>query len=114
MNKRSGENISCTIEEQKASEFNAAGPRPLYGVFLFEGEGSLRVDFIDCNFKGHTVLFTTPWQMLQFNSPEDLHIRALLFHADYYDSQAHKKVVACDGLPLNDINSNPFIRSARR
>lgn len=110
MNKRSGENISCTIEEQKASEFNAAGPRPLYGVFLFEGEGSLRVDFIDCNFKGHTVLFTTPWQMLQFNSPEDLFIRALWFHADYYCIEAHKKEVACNGLLFNNIYSQPFIR----
>ena len=113
MENGSGENISCIIENQKASELNAAGPRPLYGVFLFTGRGRIRVDFVDHAFDGPTVLFATPWQMVQFHSPGDLHVRALWFHADYYCIEAHKKEVACNGLLFNNIYSQPFIRLDR-
>jgi len=101
--------ISCTIEQQDASGLNSAGPRPLYGVFLFEGQGSLRGDFIDYDFEGHTVLFTTPWQVLQFRAVADLTVRVLWFHADYYCIEQHKKEVACNGLLFNNLYSQPFI-----
>ena len=110
MNSEINEPIQCTIEEQKASGLNAAGPRPLYGVFLFTGQGRLQVDFADYEFDGPTVLFTTPWQVFQIVPKTDFAVRTLWFHADYYCIEAHKKEVACNGLLFNNIYSQPFIR----
>lgn len=104
------ENISCIIQEQRALELNSAGPRPLYGVFLFTGSGRIHVDFVDHLFSGPTVLFTTPWQVIRFDAPAGFHLKALWFHADYYCIEQHKKEVACNGLLFNNIYSQPFIR----
>lgn len=101
--------VSCTIEEQDVSALNAVGPKPLYGVFLFRGQGSLRLDFIDYAFEDFTVLFTTPWQVLHFQSAGDLAVRVLWFHADYYCIEQHHKEVACNGLLFNNLYSQPFI-----
>ena len=110
MNSDTNKAIQCTIEEQKAAALNSSGPKPLYGILLFEGKGSLRVDFIDYHFEGFTVLFTTPWQVLRFQPAADLAIRALWFHADYYCIEQHKKEVACNGLLFNNLYSRPFIQ----
>lgn len=109
MDTETNEPIQCTIEALKASELHAAGPKPLYGVFLFTGQGQLRVDFADYGFEGPTVLFATPWQVLQLDTAVDFRVRALWFHADYYCIEAHKKEVACNGLLFNNIYSQPFI-----
>jgi len=110
MNSETNDTVQCTIEEQKSSEFNVAGPRPLYGVFFFTGQGQLRVDFAEYGLDGPTVLFTTPWQVFQIDTKTDFAVRALWFHADYYCIEAHKKEVACNGLLFNNIYSQPFIR----
>jgi AraC family transcriptional activator of pobA len=110
MNSETNEITQCSIEEQKAAVLNAAGPRPLYGVFLFTGQGQLRVDFAEYGFDGPTVLFTAPWQVFQVDTKTDFAVRALWFHADYYCIEAHKKEVACNGLLFNNIYSQPFIR----
>src|SRR5690606_35821951 len=104
------ENANCVIEEIDAPDFNSVGPKPLYGVFLFSGTGTVRIDFIEYKFSGRVVLFTTPWQAMEFNTPPDAVIRTLWFHADYYCIEYHKKEVACNGLLFNNIYSRPFIR----
>src|SRR5690606_3007859 len=109
MNSDKNEAVQCTIEERKASALSNAGPLPLYGVFLFEGQGSLRLDFMDYAFEGAIALFTTPWQVLQFGEPAEFSVRALWFHADYYCIEQHKKEVACNGLLFNNIYAQPFI-----
>lgn len=99
----------CCIREQQAAYFNEAGPQPLYGLYLFKAAGSLTVDFTDYPVDGHIVLFTTPWQLVQFQLNDPVLIRSLWFHADYYCIEHHKKEVACNGLLFNNIYSEPFI-----
>lgn len=99
----------CTIRENTAAIFNKSGPRPLYGILLFQGTGSITTDFTEYDFTGNTVLFTTPWQHIHIQSGQPVNIRSLWFHADYYCIEHHKKEVACNGWLFNNIYARPFI-----
>jgi AraC family transcriptional activator of pobA len=99
----------CSIREDKAAYFNEAGPQPLYGICLFKASGQITVDFTEYPVDGHVVLFTTPWQLAQFQLDGLATIRSLWFHADFYCIEHHKKEVACNGLLFNNIYAQPFI-----
>lgn len=99
----------CVLEEVDTATFNATAPRPLYGVFLFRGRGTVTIDFTEYPFDGNIVLFTTPWQHVRLESAGDAAMRSLWFHGDYYCIEYHKQEVACNGLLFNNIYTEPFI-----
>lgn len=99
----------CFIEEVEPAKFNEDNPRPLYGVFLFNGRGRVTVDFAEYHFKGNVIMFSNPCQFIRFSAAKQFNIRSLWFHGDYYCIEYHKKEVACNGLLFNNIYSQPFI-----
>lgn len=80
-----------------------------YHILLFEGKGILTIDFIDYEFEGKTILFTSPYQHFKFGTDQSFMIKKVDFHGDFYCIEYHKKEVACNGLLFNNIYSRPFI-----
>ncbi len=80
-----------------------------YQVLLFKGKGTITVDFIDYNFDGKTVVFTSPYQHLSIKATKEFNIKKIDFHGDFYCIEYHKKEVACNGLLFNNIYSHPLI-----
>ncbi|WP_160715124.1 helix-turn-helix domain-containing protein [Chitinophaga solisilvae] len=107
MEKPTPDNYHCLIEEASAETFNQQGARPLYGIFFLEEEGRLTADVTQYSYTRYTVLFTTPWQLVHFDTAQP--VRVLWFHSDYYCIAYHKEEVACNGLLFNNIYAQPFI-----
>lgn len=80
-----------------------------YHVLLFNGKGTLTVDFIDYEFDGKIALFTSPFQHFNIKTDTAFKIKKIKFHGDFYCIEYHKKEVACNGLLFNNIYSHPFI-----
>lgn len=80
-----------------------------YQVLLFKGRGILTVDFIDYEFDGKIILFTSPFQHFNIKTDKSFKIKKINFHGDFYCIEYHKKEVACNGLLFNNIYSHPFI-----
>lgn len=99
----------CSIKETDSFHFNRSKPKPFYGIYLFHGTGKVEVDFTSYSFDGITILFTTPYQIVQLTSQDHFAVRAVEFHGDYYCIEYHKKEVACNGLLFNNIYSAPFL-----
>lgn len=83
-----------------------------YSIFLFEGKGDFSVDFINYDFDGFTILFLSPYQNFRWQGTDDVEIRLLQFHGDFYCIEYHKQEVACNGLLFNNIYLQPHIRVA--
>ncbi|WP_316816095.1 helix-turn-helix domain-containing protein [Pedobacter nyackensis] len=99
----------CSVLENSVEVINRMPPDQFYHIHLFKGNGNVNVDLVDFDFDGNIVLFTTPYQNIRFEVEQDLKIRTLLFHGDFYCIEYHKKEVACNGLLFNNIYSRPFI-----
>lgn len=100
---------NCSIEEISVGYSGLQLSDPFYHIFLFKGRGSLNVDFTDYEFSGNIVLFTSPYQTIIFKILNEIPVRSLLFHGDFYCIEYHKKEVACNGLLFNNIYDQPFI-----
>ncbi len=100
---------NCSVEEISIGSSETQLSDPFYHIFLFKGTGSVNVDFTDYEFSGNIVLFTTPYQTINFKVESDVQARSLLFHGDFYCIEYHKKEVACNGLLFNNIYDQPFI-----
>ncbi|MEQ7799013.1 helix-turn-helix domain-containing protein [Pedobacter sp. ASV1-7] len=100
---------NCSVEEISFGAENVQLSDPFYHIFLFKGTGSVNVDFTDYEFSGNIVLFTTPYQTIQFKAAQQIPARTLLFHGDFYCIEYHKQEVACNGLLFNNIYDQPFI-----
>lgn len=100
---------NCSVEDIKVGALSAQLSDPFYHIFLFKGSGMVNIDFTDYEFSGNIVLFTTPYQAIQFKVAADMQARSLLFHGDFYCIEYHKKEVACNGLLFNNIYDQPFI-----
>jgi len=99
----------CNILTSHTDSVNLREPNPFYNIFLFEGNGTVKIDLTEYNFSGKILLFTTPYQFVRFNASEPFDILILQFHGDFYCIEYHKKEVACNGLLFNNIYVQPFI-----
>lgn len=99
----------CIIEECDTDYINQNGGSPFYNIFLLEGSGKVSIDLIEYSFDGKIVLFTTPYQIVYFNTKQPIQTRRLLFHGDFYCIEYHKKEVACNGLLFNNIYNQTYI-----
>lgn len=98
-----------TLQKCNTNYINEDGGSPLYNIFLLEGSGKLSVDLVEYVFDGKIALFTTPYQIIYFNTEQPLKTRRLQFHGDFYCIEYHKKEVACNGLLFNNIYQLPYI-----
>lgn len=96
---------NCSVEE--ISVGNGQLSDPFYHIYLFQGDGTVNIDATDYIFSGNIALFTTPYQTIAFKN--EMQLRSLLFHGDFYCIEYHKKEVACNGLLFNNIYDQPFI-----
>ena len=99
----------CNILTSHTDSVNLREPNPFYNIFLFEGNGTVKIDLTEYNFSGKILLFTTPYQFVRFNASEPFDILILQFHGDFYCIEYHKQEVACNGLLFNNIYVQPFI-----
>ncbi|KIO53093.1 AraC family transcriptional regulator [Flavobacterium hibernum] len=74
-----------------------------------EGTGKVSVDLVEYAFEGKIVLFTTPYQIIYFDTERPIKMRRLQFHGDFYCIEYHKKEVACNGLLFNNIYQQTYI-----
>jgi AraC family transcriptional activator of pobA len=97
-----------TVQECDTDNINQCGGSPLYNIFLLEGSGKVSVDLVEYIFEGKIVLFTTPYQIIYFNTEKPLKTKRLQFHGDFYCIEYQKKEVACNGLLFNNIYQQPL------
>jgi AraC family transcriptional regulator, transcriptional activator of pobA len=110
MNESNRFNKNCSIQQNHITVLNSGVTNPFYNIFLLQGDGKVRIDFADYSFDGNTVLFSTPYQHIQFTAQAPMSVRTLQFHGDFYCIEYHKKEVACNGLLFNNIYLEPFIQ----
>lgn len=92
-----------SVQKKSSAYFKNTFSDSMYHIFLFNGNGKIIVDFIEYNFTGKTVFFTSPFQNIQILSETEIEIEVLDFHGDFYCIEFHKKEVACNGLLFNNI-----------
>ena len=97
------ENQNFSVLQKINCDFEKVFRDAFYHIFLFSGGGKILVDFVEYEFKGKTVFFTSPFQNIQILSTEIFEIEMLSFHGDFYCIEFHKKEVACNGLLFNNI-----------
>ncbi len=98
-----------TVQKCNTDYINQCAGSPLYNIFLLEGNGTVSVDLVEYVFEGKIALFTTPYQIIYFNTDQPVETRRLQFHGDFYCIEYHKKEVACNGLLFNNIYQQPYI-----
>ncbi|WHF52354.1 helix-turn-helix domain-containing protein [Chryseobacterium gotjawalense] len=96
-------NSNFSVLQKQNSDFEKVFSDAFYHIFLFDGEGKILVDFVEYEFKGQTVFFTSPFQNIQIITENNIEIQMLSFHGDFYCIEFHKKEVACNGLLFNNI-----------
>ncbi|CEN50343.1 Transcriptional regulator, AraC family [Capnocytophaga canis] len=81
-----------------------------YCIFLFVGSGAFSVNSVDFEYDGHTILFLSPYQKIEFLKEIPAEVEVLQFHGDFYCIEYHKEEVACNGLLFNNIYMQPHIQ----
>lgn len=82
---------------------------PYYYVILLKDVKFISIDVVDYDTVDFTVLFLTPYQLLNIQLQSNSRVKALQFHADFYCIEYHKKEVACNGVLFNNIFERPLI-----
>ncbi|CAM3656124.1 helix-turn-helix domain-containing protein [Sphingobacterium prati] len=91
------------VERRNSQDFKNVFSDSLYHIFLFNGSGKIIVDFVEYDFDGRTVFFSSPFQNIQIISDYYMDIDVLNFHSDFYCIEFHRNEVACNGLLFNNI-----------
>ncbi|MBB2148212.1 helix-turn-helix domain-containing protein [Pedobacter sp. LMG 31462] len=81
----------------------------MYNIILLDGAGKVSVDLVEYSFEGKIALFTTPYQIIYFDTAHPIPTKRLQFHGDFYCIEYHKKEVACNGLLFNNIYQQPYV-----
>jgi AraC family transcriptional activator of pobA len=109
MTEKQTNQMNFTVQKCNTHDINQAGASAMYSIFLLEGSGKVSVDVVDYIFEGKIALFTTPYQVIHFDTEQPLETRRLQFHGDFYCIEYHKKEVSCNGLLFNNIYQQPYI-----
>jgi AraC family transcriptional regulator, transcriptional activator of pobA len=78
-------------------------------IWIKEGQGKVKSDFSEYNFKAEQMYSFTPYQPFMFSTGKKLKGIAIQFHPDFYCIHMHQKEVACNGVLFNNIYESPFI-----
>lgn len=82
---------------------------PYYLILLFDGAARFSIDFTEYNCTGKSLVFLSPYQLLQWDTGNEVVVDLLRFHGDFYCIEYHKEEVACNGVLFNNIYECPFI-----
>ncbi|MDM1405544.1 helix-turn-helix transcriptional regulator [Myroides marinus] len=82
---------------------------PYYLIFLLEGNYNFSIDKKQYHCSGKNILFTSPFQNIQWLDVTPTSASKLSFHGDFYCIEYHKKEVACNGILFNNIYLSPFV-----
>lgn len=99
----------CMVQECNTDYINQRGGSAMYNIIILDGSGKVSVDLVTYTFEGKIALFTTPYQIIHFNTAEPIQTSMLQFHGDFYCIEYHKKEVACNGLLFNNIYQKPYV-----
>lgn len=98
------------LSRKQGADFFVPYSSPQYHIILFRGEAHFSLDFTEYVSTGdNTMLFFTPYQTFLWLGKQDIDMRVLTFHGDFYCIEYHKKEVACNGLLFNNIYLYPHI-----
>ncbi len=78
-------------------------------IWVQQGNGNLRADFSEYEFKDNTVFFFTPYQPFMLDADNVKGI-SLNFHPDFFCIHKHQKDVSCNGILFNNIFDPPFLK----
>ncbi|PWB26021.1 helix-turn-helix domain-containing protein [Flavobacterium sp. HTF] len=78
-------------------------------IIVNQGEGIFYSDFGTYPFKGPTLLFSTPMQLIYIKNILEVEYNVLQFHGDFYCIEYHREEVACNGLLFNNIYLVPSV-----
>ncbi|WP_114791974.1 helix-turn-helix transcriptional regulator [Niabella yanshanensis] len=80
-----------------------------YLILLFDGAARFSIDFTGYDCTGKSLVFLSPYQLLQWNAGNQPVVDLLRFHGDFYCIEYHKEEVACNGILFNNIYEKPLI-----
>lgn len=103
-----------SVQKKQVFSFRQNFSDALYHIFLLNGKGTLTVDCTSYSFDGRTAIFTSPYQNIAVHAKENVEVRQLDFHGDFYCIEYHKKEVACNGLLFNTIYLFPHINLPKK
>lgn len=82
---------------------------PFYCAILMEQPISFTVNFTPYQTNGKSLIFLSPYQLLQWKQTDYIAAQLLQFHGDFYCIEYHKEEVACNGVLFNNIYQQPYI-----
>lgn len=80
-----------------------------YSILLItEGNGKLKTDFSEYDFKAKDVMFFATYQPFMLTTLNPIKGVLINFHSDFYCIHKHQKEVACNGVLFNNIYDAPL------
>ena len=76
-------------------------------IWITEGNGKLKTNFSEYEFKENSLFSFTPYQPFMFSSNLVKGI-AIYFHSDFFCIHKHQTEVTCNGILFNNIYHAPF------
>ncbi len=78
-------------------------------IWLTRGNGKVKADFSEYDFKPNALFAFSPYQPFMFVSSKNIAGVAIQFHPDFFCIHKHQTEVACNGVLFNNIYQPPFI-----
>ena len=83
---------------------------PCFSVFLLEhGQGRVRVDYAEHDFRAPCLLFLSTYQRARFFSAVEVSGWKLQFHANFFCIETHHHAVGCNGVLFNEVYEVPLV-----
>ncbi len=78
-------------------------------IWIKEGNGKVKVDFSEYDFKENQLLAFAPYQPFMLASESELSGVVINFHPDFFCIHKHHEEVACNGVLFNNIYEPPYV-----
>ena len=78
-------------------------------ILVLEGEGKLKVDFSEYDFKSDNLICLSLYQPFMFKNLGNLKGFVVHFHPDFFCIYKHHKEVSCNGVLFNNIYEPPVL-----
>jgi AraC-like DNA-binding protein len=79
-------------------------------IWIKEGQGRLKADFSEYDFKDNHLLSFSPYQPFMLFPGSVINGVVVQFHPDFFCIHKHQEEVACNGVLFNNIYQPPFVR----
>jgi len=79
-------------------------------IWIKKGNGSLKADFSEYEFKENMLLSFSPYQPFMLNPNANVSGVVIHFHSDFFCIHKHHKEVACNGVLFNNIYTSPIVQ----